>query len=210
MNTKYLLDYDLPKSVTPDTSEVTLALTNTSEHELRNLDVTLHSLDESALRVLDQEVQITELIPGETKTVIFAIAPTKSASVYVLVSGWKPKRFFHWESAAAQINVDRDGADPTGLVEPPPQVPADEVVRFETTIRSLAPDADLQVVFWAKDPNGAYIELTELDPEPIPKGERASYAVEFTPQQKGIYTIYARLESESQQSEHEIASVRVK
>jgi hypothetical protein len=210
MKTKYLLAYDLPMRIDAETRKVTLALTNTSEHELRNLEVALNSLDGSALRVLDREVQIAELIPGETKTVTFAIAPKKSASVYVSVSGWKPKRFFHWESAAAQIKVDRDGADSTSLTEPTPQVPSDKVVRFETTIKSLASDADIEIAFWAQDPTGNRIQLAELDPEPIPKGERASYAVEFTPQQKGIYTIYARLEGETQQSEHKITSVRVR
>lgn len=210
MKTKYLLAYDLPKCIDAETRKVTLALTNTSEHELRNLEVALNSLDESALRVLDQEVQIAELIPGETKTVTFAIAPKKSASVYVSVSGWKPKRFFHWESAAAQIQVGRDGADSTGQPESTPQLSVDEVVRFETTINNLASDADIEIAFWAQDPQGTCVQLAELNPEPIPEGEQASYAVEFTPQQKGLYTIYARLEGETQQSEHKIASVRVK
>jgi hypothetical protein len=162
------------------------------------------------LRVVGQEEQIAELIPGETKRVTFPIAPKKSANVYVSVDGWKPKRFFHWESAAAQIKVGQDDADSASLPESMPHVPSNEVVRFETTIKSLAPDADLKIVFWVQDPEGSSIQLAELNPEPIPEGERASYAVEFTPQQKGIYTIYARLEGKTQQSEHKIARVRVK
>jgi len=66
-------------------------------------------------------------------------------------------------------------------------------LEVEATVKSLQRSVGLNLEFWADTPSGKYEELAKIETKDLAEGEEARYTAEFTPNETGIYNIYAYL-----------------
>jgi hypothetical protein len=195
MPIRYPIEYELsPNYVEPGWRWLTLSLKNIGPDELTGLDVQLNSLDSYNLRPMGTGAYIAELGPNEERVHPFQVAANHTASVYVSVDSLRDAEPFHWESPTTLIAVGQDLADLVSLFamsEPYP--PVGEKVRCEATVRGLTRTPGLRLEFWVNTPAGEFEALSEIETKRLEAGEEAIYAAEFTPQEEGLYTVYAYL-----------------
>lgn len=93
------------------------------------------------------------------------------------------------------------------MVEPYPVV--GDVIRCEANVRGLTESPELELDFWA-DYDGNFEKLGEVRTKTLSANEEARYAAEFTPEESGLYTVYAYLyDSNGKRIDREIDKVFV-
>ncbi len=195
MGIRYPIEYELtPDSVDKGSRWLTVSLKNIGNDDLTMLDVKLNSLDVYSIAVLGTGSYVAALKPDEFKTLPFQISANSSGSLYISVDGWQDGDPFHWESPALRLKVGREVAEITSLfalTEPYPLL--GENIRCEATLHGLAESQGLSLEFWAAAPSGDFQELADIETKTLDEGETVSYAAEITPEETGLYTIYAYL-----------------
>ena len=74
-----------------------------------------------------------------------------------------------------------------------PQTILDEEVPVEATIVTDLPVEDLRIDFWIETAGGKFESFNSVDIEPTEANEVRTITTEFTPDEEGLYSIYAYL-----------------
>jgi hypothetical protein len=195
MAIKYPLEYELtPKSIDTGRHWVTLSLQNVGTEDLTGLDVNLNSLDAYSISVLGTGSYISILTPDERRELPFQVSANRTGSLYVTLDGWRDGERFHWESPGIPVTVGAEVAELVSLFAmTEPYSVIGEQVRCEATIRGLSESEGLKLEFWADTPGGEFEELAIVETKALSPGEEATYSAEVTPEEDGLYTIYAYL-----------------
>lgn len=159
---------------------------------------------------LDSGTYIPLLEENEERELYVKVSGSQSTSVYITIDGWQNSDRFFWESPMIPITVGKKSAELVNvfaMVEPYPVV--GDVIRCEAKVRGLAASPELELGFWA-DYNGNFEKLGEVRTKTLSANEEASYSAEFTPEESGLYIIYAYLyDSDGKRIDREIDKVYV-
>jgi hypothetical protein len=206
------IQYELtPTSTSAGLRWLTLAIKNTGTKNLIGLDIKLNSLDAYSIHVYGTGSFIQVLQPGEEQILPFQALINATGWIYVSIDGWQGADMFHWESPRLRMKVDQDAATLVSLfalTEPYPRL--GERIRVEATLQGAAESQDLRLEFWAETPEEQAVELGTVEPKDLVNGEEVRYAVEITPRQEGMYTLYAYLYDGARRIGHELEHVRVR
>ena len=85
-----------------------------------------------------------------------------------------------------------------------------EKIRIESTVRGLTESEGLKLEFWADTPSGAFEELAIVETKPLSVAEEATYSAEITPDEEGLYTVYAYLYDNARRIGREVEYVYVR
>ena len=192
---KFPLEYELtPNALDAGRHWVSLRLKNIGAESLTGLDVKLNSLDAYSLGVLGTGSYLSILGSNEEETLPFQVSANRTGSLYVTIDGWKDGEKFHWESPAVFITVGEEVAELVNLFAmTEPYSLIGEKIRCESTVRGLTPSDGLKLEFWADTPGGEFEELAIVETKPLSPGEEITYSAEITPEEEGLYTMYAYL-----------------
>ncbi len=212
MGMRYPLEYELsPKRIEPGVRWLTLRVKNVGTQALTSLDVRLNSLDAYSISVLGRGSYIAGLAPTEERVLNFQVSASFSTSLYVSVDGWQDGETFHWESPYVPLVVGREVAELVSLFAmAAPYLTLKEKISVEATVRGLAPTDGVRLEFWADTPGGEFEELADVETKALSDGEQATYSAEFTPQEEGVYTIYAYLYDDGRRLDRETEVVYAK
>lgn len=191
---RYPIEYEIePTEIDVGTNWLTITLKNIGSKDLTSLDVRLNSFDTYNLMALGSGTYIPMLEEDEEREIYVKVSGSQSTSVYVTIDGWQDSDRFFWESPMIPITVGKKPAELVNvfaMVEPYPVV--GDMIRCEAKVRGLAGSSELELDFWA-DYDGNFEKLGEVQTKQLSSDEEATYAAEFTPEESGLYTIYAYL-----------------
>jgi hypothetical protein len=212
MAVRYPIEYRIkPRDVQSGRRWLMLWLKNIGPDDLSGLDVQQNSLDAYNLTVLGTGIYIPQLSPGEEREINFRVSAVGSASLYATVDGMRNGSTFYWESPPILITV---GVEPARIMSlfamSAPYPPTGEVLRCEATILGLSHSNPLDLEFWADTPSGDFTELGTVKTKSLDPGEEAIYATEITPEEEGMYFIYAYLYDGIRRVDRESEVVRVR
>lgn len=211
MISKYPLACEVnPRSIPAGMHWLTVTVKNIGDQELTNLDVKLNSLDTYAIAVLGTGSHLAELLPNVEHEIPFQVRANLRAELYVSVDGWKALRFFHWESGAILIKVASEAAaiaDLSAMTERHP--PTGSAIRCEARVEGYRESEGLSLELWASTPNGELEELAIVEIKSLSPTETTVYAVEFTPQEEGLYSLYAYLYKDAKRIDRRVEHVYV-
>jgi hypothetical protein len=209
---KHPIEYVLkPKTVSTGARWLTLKLKNVGSDNLIGLDVKLNSLDAYSISVYGTGSYVAVLKPGEEETIPFQVLVNVTDFVYVSVDGWRGSELLHWESPRIRVTVGESVATLVSLfalTKPYPSL--GERIRVEATLQGAVKTEDLSLEFWMETPSEEFQELGQVAPKDLDLGEIARYAVEVTPEEEGMYTLYAYLYDGAKRVGHELERVYVK
>jgi hypothetical protein len=212
MAIRYPIQYELsPKRMDPGRRWLTLNIKNLGAEDLTGLDIRLNSLDIYSLSVLGTGSYVSVLEPEEERILPFQVSANSTGSVYISVDGWQDGESFHWESPGALITVGREVAELVSLfamTEPYP--PLRKTIRCEANVRGLAESEGLRLEFWADTPSGEFEELATVETKQLSAGEEARYSAGITPEEEGLYTLYAYLYDGVRRIGREVETVYVR
>lgn len=212
MGIRYPIQYDLnPKTIDVGRRWLTLELENIGAENLTGLDVRLNTLDVYSISVYGTGSYISALDPNEEQMISFQVSANSTGSVYVSIDGWRDGESFHWESPGVLVTVGREVAELGSLfamTEPYP--PLRKTIRCEANVRGLAESEGLRLEFWADTPSGEFEELATVETKQLSAGEEARYAAEITPEEEGLYTLYAYLYDGVRRIGREVETVYVR
>jgi len=188
-------EYSLaPETVEPGTHWISVHMKNTQKQPMMNMDVRLISNDTLRMRAVDRGGYINMLNPGEERVVPVQIEANQGAWVYLHVEYWLDDELFYWESPNVWINVRRDPARIMTLFSiKGPQMNLGEAVPVEATLVSNLDTEDLRLDFWVETAEGRFESFETVDIDPMDAGEIKTIETEFTPEEEGLYSIYAYL-----------------
>lgn len=211
MPNKYPLEYELtPDSVDTGQHWITLRLKNIGAQELTGLDVNLNSLDVYSVGVLGTGTYVSSLSPNEERQLPFQISANRTGSVYVTIDGWREGARFHWESPSIPITVGAEVAELVSLFAmTEPHSVVGERIHMEARVRGLSAGRGLSLEFWADTPSGEFEELAIVETKELELGEEATYSAEITPEEEGLYTLYAYLYDGVRRIGREVETIRV-
>jgi len=199
------IQYELnPTDVNEGINWVTLKLKNIEPKTLRELDVQMHSVNPFNLLVYGPGLlggqYISELGPLKGTELLFRVDARGSADVYVTIEGRKDGDYFWWESSWMTLQLNGEKARITSLlVVSNPYTAVGKTIVAEATVESLRKDGGLKLEFWVETPSGKNEKQSTIDITDLAVGDKTPYKVEVTPQEEGLYTIYAYLFDGSKQ-----------
>ena len=127
------------------------------------------------------------------------------------ISGWRDEGPFHWASPGMLIRVGKATAELRSLfalTEPYPR--RGEMIKCEATLHGLARSEGLTLEFWAASPSGEFENLSTIQTAELSAGQEVRYAAEVTPEEEGLYTIYAYLYDDGRRIGYQVEHVSVK
>jgi len=211
MAKRHPIEYELaPRIVSAGLRWLTLTLKNVGSENLIGLDVKLNSVDAYSIHVYGTGEFVQVLKPGQEEVLPFQALVNATSRVYVSLDGWEGAELFHWESPRIQIRVGEDVATLVSLfalTKPYPHL--GEQIRVQATLQGATESEDLRLEFWAETPGEEFIELGTVEPKDLAAGEEVRYAVEITPTQEGMYTLYAYLYDGAKRMGHELEQIFV-
>jgi hypothetical protein len=199
---KYPFEYELnPRVIDVGSNWITVKLKNIGRDALQNLDVQLHSLDTYNLTVHGTGLfgsghYVPRLESNEEKGLMFRVNAVGSANVYVTIKTRNvgSRYYFTWESSWTKITISEEKAEIGRLlVLANPYTHIGRTISAEATVKGLRESTGLTLEFWVEPPTGVSEQQATIDIKDLPVSEEARYTVEFTPQETGVYTIYAYL-----------------
>jgi len=200
------IQYELtPTDINEGINWVTLKLKNIETKTLKELDIQLHSVNPFNLLVYGPgwfvaAQYISELGPLKGSELLFRVDASGSADVYVTIEGRKDGDYFWWESSWMTLQLIGEKARITSLlVLSNPYTAVGKTILAEATVEGLRKDGGLKLEFWVETPSGKNEKQSTIDIKDLPVGEKTHYKVEATPQEEGLYTIYAYLFDGSKQ-----------
>lgn len=211
MPTKSPLEYQLePKEIDAGVRWLTLTLGNISDEDLRSLSVQLNSTDTYQIDVHGTGSFVPILRPNEYQDLPFQVTAQGTTKLYASVDGWRGDEDFHWESPGIRVVAGAEVAELVSLfalTEPYPTLGTP--VTLEARIRGLAYNQGLGLEFWAETPDDKVVSIAKMPTDPIPEDETATYTVEFTPEQEGIYTLHAYLFAAVRRIDHAVEHLSI-
>jgi hypothetical protein len=197
---KYPIEYEVtPAVIDSGTSWLTLTLKNIGKETLKRLDIQLHSLDTYNLTVYGTGLFgdgyfLPDLGSNEWREVFFRVNAVGSANVYATIKGHRDGKNFWWESGWTNIKLSEEKAEIGRLlVLSNPYTAIGKTISAEATIKGLRKSTGLRLEFWVESPSGKSEEQATIEIKDLPVGEESRYTAEFTPNETGIYHIYAYL-----------------
>jgi len=198
------IQYEItPTDINEGINWITLKLKNIESKTLSNLDVQLHSVQPHNLTVSAPGWPgvgqfIPELGPLKGSDLLFRVDAIGSADVYVTLEGRKDGEYFWWESSWITLQLTGEKARINSLlVLSSPYTPIGKPVSAEVSIQSLRKNGGgMTLEFWVETPSWKNELVATMNVEDLPVGNIAHYKVEATPQEEGLYTIYAYLHDE--------------
>lgn len=196
MAVRYPIEYDLtPRTVDAGSRWLTLSLKNIGAQDLSSLDVRLNSLDVYNIGISGTGSYVGLLTAGgDAQLLPFQVDAKATGSLYVTIDAWQDGSLLHWESPAIWVTVRGALAELTSLfamTEPYPF--RGDKLRLEATVHGLADSEELRLEFWAETPSGKFDELATIETKALAAGEDVRYSAEVTPEEEGLFTIYAYL-----------------
>ncbi len=212
MALRYPIEYALtPKSIRAGRRWLSLRLKNVSSDTISALDIRLNSLDVYSISVYGTGDYVSVLQPDEEIILPFQVQANASGSVYVTVDGVRDGGDFHWETPAMPLTVGKEVAELVSLyamTEPYPLL--GDRIECEATIRGLETTEGVTLEFWAENPSLDFEAFHTIDTKALAPGETVRYTAEFSPEEEGLYTIYAYLYAGSRRIGREIEHVSVR
>ena len=204
-------EYSLtPEIVEPGTKWISVHLKNMGREPMMNMDVRLIYNDPLRIRALDRGGYINMLNPGEERVVPVQIEANQGGWVYLHIEYWLDDELLYWESPNVWIKVSRDPARMMTLFSiKGPQVNIDTEVPVEATVVADLPSDSLRIDFWIETAEGRFESFHTLDIKPIDAGEIRTITTEFTPEEEGLYSIYAYLFNGNRRLDRVIEQLRV-
>jgi hypothetical protein len=211
MAVKHPIEYELtPRNLSAGMRWLALRLKNVGEQNLIGLDLKLNSLDGYDIYVHGTGTYVSALKPGEEETVPFQVLATSTGRVYASLDGWQGAALFHWESPRIEVKVGEDVAKLMSLFAlTQPYSHKGDHIRFEAVLRGASDSERLRLEFWAETPSGEFIELGKVGTQALSANDQARYSAEFTPEEEGMYTVYAYLYDGAKRIGHELEQVYV-
>lgn len=171
---------------------ITVELENISRNALQNLSVKIQSLDTFGVEVIEGSRFIPQLVPETNTAVHFRVKALFTARVYVSIEGYENDEPFYWESMPQRLKVNEDIAEIAYFItENKPKILLDDKVESEIGILSKQNIKNLRVEFWVEDPEYLIEEVDMTTIENMSAGDMKIVSTTFTPEKKGVYTIYA-------------------
>lgn len=199
-----------PERIEVGTHWMSIHLKNVSRQPLMNLDVRLISNDPYRIRPLDRSGYVNMLNPGEERVVPFQVEANQGGWVYLHVEYWLDEKLFYWESPNVWTKVRRDPARILTLFSiKGPQVNCGELVPAEATIIVDKPSENLRLDFWVETAGGRFESFESINLEPIGAGEVRKIQTQFTPDEEGLYSIYAYLFDGDHRLDRKIEQLRI-
>lgn len=201
--------------VTPETIEsgthwISIHLKNTKNKPMMNMDVRLISNDPLRIQPLDRGGYINMLNPGEERVVPVQIEASQGAWIYLHVEYWMDDELYYWESPNVWIKVRRDPARIMTLFSiEGPQMTVGEEVPVEATLVANLPVEDLRLDFWIETADGRFESFESVDVETLDAGEVKTITTAFTPDEGGLYSVYAYLFEGNRRLDRMIEQLRV-
>jgi hypothetical protein len=199
-----------PEIMESGTHWVSIHLKNSKKKPLMNLDVRLISNDSLRIRTVDRGGYLNMLNPGEERVVPVQIEANQGGWVYLHVEYWLDDELFYWESPNVWIKVRRDPARIMTLFSiMGSQLQPGEAAPIEATLVANLPTESLRLDFWVEAADGRFESFHSLDVDPMDAGEVKKIKTEFTPDEKGLYSVYAYLYKENRRLDRKIEHIRV-
>jgi hypothetical protein len=212
MGVKFPFRYELkPLAIAEGIHWLTVDLENMGSERLSRLDVRLNSLDAYSVSPYGTGSYLDRLDPQEQRMFPFRVSAARSGRLYVTVDGWRDLESFHWESPSILVVVGEPVAELVSLfalTEPYP--PPNRKIRCEAKIRGVSKSEGLVLEMWADTPSGDFEELAVVEIKELTAGEEVEYGAEITPQEQGLYTIYAYLYDGATRIGHQVEYVYVR
>ncbi len=204
-------EYSLtPEEVEPGTRWISVHLKNTGKQPMMNLDIRLISNDPLRIRALDKGGYINLLNPGEERVVPVQVEVNQGAWVYVHVEYWLDDKLNYWESPNVWIKARRDPARIMTLFSVEgPQANVGEEVPVEATLVASLPTESLRMDFWVETDDGQFESFETVDVESMEADEVRTIRTTFTPDQEGLYSVYAYLLDDDRRLDRMIEQLRV-
>lgn len=202
--------YIRPETVESGTHWISVHLKNTKNKPMMNMDVRLISNDPLRIRSLDRGGYINMLNPGEERVVPVQIETNQGAWVYLHVEYWLDDELFYWESPNIWIKVRRDPARIMTLFSVKgPHMRAGEPVPVEATLVANLPAESLRLDLWIETADERFESFESMDVESLDAGEVKTITTEFTPEEDGLYSVYAYLFDGNRRLDRMIEQLRV-
>ena len=199
-----------PEEIEPGTRWVSVHLENITKEPLMNLDVRLVSTDPVRIRSLDRGGYINMLNPGEEHVVPIQIEANQGVWVYLHVEYWRDDELLYWESPNVWVKVRRDPAHIMTLFSTNgPQLELGQSVPVEATVVANRVTETLRLDFWVETADGKFESFETIDVEPMDAGEVRTVTSVFTPDDEGLYSIYAYLFDGNRRLDRMIEQLRV-
>jgi len=198
MRLKYPFEVEIkPREVDFGLHWITVSLKNFSDGDLYNLDVKLNSLDSYYVWVYGSGQYVPNIESNEMEVVPFQVSATGTTSVYVTASGRRNGDYFYWESPRFKLTVGREAAELRNLfVLSHPYTTIGKTIEAEAVIEGVAGGKSLDLQFWVDTPSGSFDKIADLETKVLDEGEEVKYSAEITPEEDGLYEIFAYLYDE--------------
>ncbi len=199
-----------PERVEPGTHWVSVHLKNIGNKPLMNMDVRLISNDPLRIRSVDRGGYVNMLNPGEERAVPVQIEANQGSWVYLHVEYWLDDEMLYWESPNVWIKVRRDPARIMTLFSVKgPELNLEEKVPVEATVVANLPIDSLRLDFWIEAASGKFESFQTADIDSMEADEVKTITTEFTPDEEGLYSIYAYLFDGDHRLDRKIEQLRV-
>jgi hypothetical protein len=150
------------------------------------------------------------LNPGEERVVPVQIEATQGAWIYLHLEYWLKDKLYYWESPNVWIKVRRDPARIMTLFSTKgPQLILGQDVPVEATILSDLPSDNLRLDFWIETASGRFESFRSVDLGAMDADEIKTVETEFTPDEEGLYSIYAYLFDGNHRLDRKIEQLRI-
>jgi hypothetical protein len=198
MRLKYPFEVEVkPREVDFGLHWITVSLKNFSDDDLYNLDVKLNSLDSYYVWVYGSGQYVPNIESNETEIVPFQVSATGTTRVYVTASGRRNGDYFYWESPRFKLSVGREAAELRNLfVLSHPYTTIGKTIEAEAVIEGVAGGKSLDLQFWVDTPSGSFDKIADVETKVLDEGEEVKYSAEITPEEDGLYEIFAYLYDE--------------
>jgi len=211
MVTRAPFRYDLqPTAVDEGSTRLSVTLENVSADLLKDLEVTLNSLNAYSIDAVGEGAYVPVLDPGGKEVIPLQVQAELSGSVYIAVDGERQGETFHWESPDITITVPDHVAEMVSLLTlTDAEVEVGEMMRSEATSRGRAESQGLKVEFWVRTPSSTFEELAIVETKALGRGEEARYVAEVEAEEVGRHMVYAYLYDGSKRIGRRVESMAV-
>lgn len=183
-----------PKNIDIGEQWISVELENISDRVLQNLSVRIHSLDTFGLEVIEGNRYIQNLASETLTTVNFRIRALFTAHLYISIEGYEDEEFFYWETMPERINVGQDIGEIVYFVaDTKSRIILDDKIKSEIGVKANDKVSNLRIEFWAEDPEHIVEEINTATTGEMSANEMKVFTTSFTPDKKGVYTIYTYL-----------------
>jgi hypothetical protein len=198
----------VPRQVKQGTSEIELRIKNLGKNKLETLEVGLNSLDQRLIEVDDPNKWVNKVDPDETINIHFTLCAHRSAMVYAKIFGYIGEERFEWESPALRLKVGEEAAELSSLLILGESSREAGTLKIETIVKVMKPNTQVTLDYWVYTPSEEYLKIGEITTSILQPGE-TKQVMEYIPDKKGLYTVYAYLYDKNRQIDRQSDKVYI-